>query len=109
MSKITARPWIMRSMQDHCDVEGDATGYEIVGANNESITDDQTYYPTAPNAANAAHIVRCVNLHDELVDCLKALVDTIDTGNGTESMLVALRACRLIAKAEVGKLGSAHE
>lgn len=52
------------------------------------------------NAANAAHIVRCVNAHDELVAALRALLKAHGerTSWASESLWDAARAA--LAKAE---------
>lgn len=56
--------------------------------------------------ANAAHIVRCVNTHDELIEALKQTVKTIEAqyadGVSEYVRLIAQRALELIRKAEGG-------
>lgn len=42
--------------------------YTIRGADDEWIANNTDYYPTAPNDANAAYIVECVNSHASLVE-----------------------------------------
>ncbi len=43
-----------------------------------------------PNRANAAHIVKCVNAHDELVAALRSVITAADeVGPKTWSMAVA--------------------
>jgi len=43
----------------------------IEGANGDTVADDEPYYPQPITPENAAHIVKCVNMHDELVEALK--------------------------------------
>lgn len=51
--------------------------------------------------ANAAHIVKCVNLHEDLVGALKRFIDLIDEGaEPMELNYASIESARLIAKAE---------
>jgi hypothetical protein len=59
MSKITPRPW------SHI-----YNGDEVIAGG----ADGQIYVCTAHTQANAAHIVKCVNMHDDLVEALRAAI-----------------------------------
>lgn len=65
--KHTQTPWIL----DEC-CYGDNI---IKGPNDEIITWDTEYYPVAPSVKDMAHIVKCVNMHDELVEVLQWIAD----------------------------------
>lgn len=46
-------------------------------ANGEVVACNTTYYPTELKEKHAAHIVKCVNMHDELVEALEWCVEFI--------------------------------
>lgn len=64
---------------DHPDYPKDAgCSYEhdydaILNADGEIVADNAGYYPTGIDRDAAAHIVKCVNMHDRLVEALKRL------------------------------------
>lgn len=58
----TPTPWKVE------DWHGDT---QIVGPEGSLICIDTAYYPVAPSEGDMAHIVKCVNMHDELVEVLK--------------------------------------
>lgn len=69
--KHTPTPWIIRTLGKDCFIEcpkeklGKAYGQEIMA-------DD--YFPELNKLADAQHIVKCVNSHDELVEACKTLL-----------------------------------
>jgi hypothetical protein len=68
-TKHTPTPWQARS------VRHDLGRYEIGSVDLNGAGD---YAALAYSAADAAHIVRCVNAHDELVAALRDLCDATD-------------------------------
>ena len=70
---------------DHPDYPKDAgqcmrNGHDydaILDADGEIVADNAGYYPTGIDRDAAARIVRCVNMHDELVDTFELLIDNI--------------------------------
>jgi hypothetical protein len=55
----TPTPWIVRPLElFQC-----GEGVEIVGANGDTVADNQTYYPCAITPDNAALIVAAVNAY----------------------------------------------
>lgn len=76
MSKPTPRPW---------KTESDSPLEMILtGANGESVNGIQIWLDDACNdlnplrRANAAHIVKCVNMHDEMVELLTKIANTVE-------------------------------
>lgn len=61
--KHTPTPWVL-------DDDGDGD-YKIISEEGRLIAVETSYYPIAPSVEDAAHIVKCVNMHDELVEALK--------------------------------------
>lgn len=68
MSKHTATPWILEfdTPVDMCITDKD--GHAIDGV--RVWLDDACRENNSLRAANAAHIVKCVNMHDEILDFL---------------------------------------
>jgi len=68
--------WTMQPLMMHeQDSDLPPEGYEVVDEAGQHIFDNQTYYPSPPTPEQAAHIVHCVNCHDELCAALKGLCD----------------------------------
>lgn len=65
-TKHTPTPWKIENW--HGDTQ-------IIGPEGSLICIDTTYYPVAPSEEDMAHIVKCVNMHDELVEALKDIID----------------------------------
>lgn len=61
----TPTPWVL-------DDDGDGD-YKIISEDGRLIAVETSYYPIAPSIEDAAHIVKCVNMHDELVGALLAI------------------------------------
>lgn len=66
------------------DIFSSVFGYEVVDNNGNTIADcfKNSYYKNRPDGrergkANAEHIVKCVNLHNELVNALNQAVNVI--------------------------------
>lgn len=79
--KQMMRPWVLRQHDsDYSHPEG-AEPIEIVDAYGEVVACNSAYYPTAIEAHHAAHIVKCVNMHDELVEALKNVDKAVSKGN----------------------------
>ena len=75
MSAHTPAPW---TISDHSNTDiADAKG-DPVGETFSRYWDGHTDHFDAERRANAAHIVRCVNAHDELVAALQAADDRLD-------------------------------
>lgn len=89
--KHTPTPWKVVKNMSWEDVHGNTPTKDeknlmgFVGGDGSRICwfgDSSNYYPTEgdePNEANAAHIVKCVNMHDELVEALKEAGDVIES------------------------------
>ena len=65
--KHTPTPWIIEHghMQQHTDIR-----YWQITDGQDAICNNQFCF-ARDSEANAAHIVKCVNMHDELVEALK--------------------------------------
>lgn len=66
--KHTPTPWRVDNLGDIC----------IIGGDEEIVCIEDDYYPVAPTEENMKHIVKCVNMHDELVEALELLIDALD-------------------------------
>lgn len=56
---------------------------------------------SAEDRANAAHLIKCVNLHDELVDMARFVFEVSNSSKNTQDIIKAgERALALLAKAE---------
>lgn len=74
-TKHTPTPWKME------DWHGDT---QIVGPQGSLICIDTAYYPIAPSEEDMAHIVKCVNMHDELVEALLRMKQWCEDEVGAE-------------------------
>jgi hypothetical protein len=70
----TPLPWRIEPLELH---EG-GVKIAVVGANGETVADQQTYYPAEISDANAALIVRAINAYDELVEALEKAKQRIE-------------------------------
>lgn len=74
--KPSPRPWsIMQTNATWVEIVCDADNHDIFRVDGLDTLFTQ-------DAANAAHIVRCVNLHDELVTRLEAMCDLAELQGG---------------------------
>lgn len=98
MSRVTPRPWAIRGP---AGVDRD---FAIV-ADRKIIAEAwgrvcETDFPDA--GANAAHIIKCVNMHDELVEALGSLITEVERLPGMKKNLLDAWdfAKKTLAKAE---------
>lgn len=92
MSKVTPRPWQFNKVGYGPDEAWCIFSTECAPALNIA----RTPWAEADDAANAAHIVKCVNMHEELVNCLKDAILQHEQWRG--GWVDAAR--KLLAKAE---------
>lgn len=71
-TKHTPTPWEL-------DDDGDGD-YKIISEEGHLIAVETGYYPIAPSIEDAAHIVKCVNMHDELVEVIERLLPIAEDG-----------------------------
>lgn len=99
MSKPTPRPW---KRYDNTVGPGADDSWRITAFTKHDIAKVRT-------ETNAAHIVKCVNLHDELIECLKlASYEVWEMSNGlakggpakSEVEKLSARISAVLAKAE---------
>ena len=75
----TPRPWKIQRFELRYN-SGDRNGVRVVSAEtDETITDNETYYPHGITDANAKLIVQAVNAHDALVEACKLAIRLIDS------------------------------
>jgi len=67
--KHTPTPWTYHDLADGYGQER----FDVVGSDGISVADEQGTF----DKASADHIVKCVNLHDELVGALKLAVTEV--------------------------------
>lgn len=96
MSKHTPTPWesqnnVIFGDVDNPEHDGDSP---YIGKLEGQLEDD--------NKANAAHIVKCVNVHDELLEALKGLLDELSSEemDRLENSAILRAVYAAIAKAE---------
>lgn len=107
--KHTHTPWLLGGK------DGDGTGADgfiycdnkmgsAVAATSGEADFNYGTLPREEEIANAAHIVKCVNLHDELVEALAGMVECVnDLGFGTyheEKWIIPAQAAIAKAKGE---------
>ena len=71
MNNHTPTPWAFCENADTDNTETNFVSLYGVGEVRENITNLLKWYEPEKAIANAAHIVRCVNAHDALVEALK--------------------------------------
>ena len=71
--KHTKTPWRLIEVTEYSD-----TSYIVEDSNEETLLSDTTYENQAPDKETAALIVKCVNLHGELVKALDDLINEIN-------------------------------
>ncbi len=100
IDKVSPRPWVT----DDSNVEMVAilkNGiYHYIGACGADTTNYVDTMRQDESETNAAHIVHCVNMHDELVQALKDYIQLIDSGDAGFWEPTELR--ELLARAEGG-------
>ena len=79
----TPTPWCYRKAAKHLHIEGTHAGYGRRIATVPYVGDSTGW----TSAANAAHIVHCVNTHDALVEALRSSFATL---NGLRDQKVAM-------------------
>lgn len=94
MSKPTPRPW--KWAHD---------GYQAILSGNKNFVELIQLQPTELSEANAAHIVKCVNMRDELVEALRGFVghcgcSAAERDSGHKVDCFAPYLADLLAKAE---------
>jgi hypothetical protein len=77
----TPTPW--RVTDADCCTDGDDVKATILADSGRLICHIDRDY-RAPAEANAAHIVRCVNAHDELIAALRYALDCAERGDVTD-------------------------
>lgn len=82
-TKHTPTPWVVENW--HGDTQ-------IVGPEGSLICINTTYYPIAPSEEDMAHIVKCVNMHEELVDALDKILDNNNDENWHNALNVLKKA-----------------
>ncbi len=108
MSDHTPTPW--KIAPETIALEGGAVqiiSHEVYDRTVAHVTSsDEVPYgedgPTAEDIANAERIVKCVNLHDKLLDTLKAASEWIDEQVGVRRIVIQERIQLAIAQAESG-------
>ena len=93
-TKFTPTPWNSQGGtvygRDNIRHQSNVVAYTI---------DDQIYRDDEEGKANAAHIVHCVNVHDELVvnstrmrNKLRVIKDLVNQGDETDATIKAIKA-----------------
>lgn len=74
--EVTPLPWnVVYGYQSGGPYEdGIQQSVDIIGANEDTVANNERYYPHAIKAADAELIVRSVNAHDALVEALEAMM-----------------------------------
>jgi len=85
MSEHTKTPWHTGGIGNH--IVFDSDGYAVANA-----TVFHGKQEDGESAANADHIVKCVNSHDALVDAVKAALKRLEASGFSEDRLAYL--CR---------------
>lgn len=90
MSKPTPRPWmaVPSTRDEYAIYQPNDKPFDVFSIARCSLRDN--------NEANAAHIVKCVNMHDALVRALRDTYDLHFTGDGPTLKQIE----ELLAKAE---------
>lgn len=82
MSNHTPTPWVFKDLAKEYNDEG-SPSYEVCGGDGKTtyLFDDTAYYPSAPSKDDAAHIVKCVNTHEELLGVLEEAREFVDSNS----------------------------
>lgn len=67
--ELTPLPWRIEHGTQFHELDGWLT--EIIGANGDTVADNQRYYPQAVKPVDMEYIVRAVNAHEALVAALE--------------------------------------
>lgn len=105
MSKHTPTPWYYdgEDMDSEAAASWDGNGYEIFSKDKDgNVTNGIA--GGIPEEANAAHIVHCVNMHEELVEALTWMMDKAphpaDKNQKHNDVQMAKKTRAILAKAK---------